>query len=95
MTNLQRLNLVRQKLADWVQAAGSCEASEVRETYLVCDGFYCGRRFQVGPFTAVWFAEENQLKIYAEQDGLVAALELDQETLPSTNENVAEVRRAA
>ena len=34
------------------------------ETILIRNGFYCGRRFAVEGAHAVWFCEENQIKVY-------------------------------
>ena len=39
----------------------------IEEAILIRDGFYCGRRFRCGPLEAVWFIEEDQLKIYNQQ----------------------------
>jgi len=36
----------------------------VQETLLIRDGCYCGRRFVAGSFSAVWFIEEGEIKIY-------------------------------
>ena len=36
----------------------------LNETALVRDGAYCGHRFMAGKFQAVWFFEENEIKIY-------------------------------
>ena len=35
------------------------------ESLLIRNGHYCGQRFQSGPLTAVWFAEEDQIKFHA------------------------------
>jgi hypothetical protein len=34
-----------------------------RETILIRDGSYCGRRFEAAGGHAIWFAEEDQLKL--------------------------------
>jgi hypothetical protein len=46
------------------------ETGEVRETILIRDGYYCGRRYHRGGLQAIWFIEENQLKFHA-PDGSV------------------------
>jgi hypothetical protein len=46
------------------------ESGEVRETILIRDGYYCGRRYHLGGLQAIWFIEENQLKFHA-PDGSV------------------------
>jgi hypothetical protein len=46
-------------------------AMELRETILIRDGAYCGRRFENDQASAIWFVEEDQLKVYR-ADGSVA-----------------------
>lgn len=43
------------------------------ESILIRDGFYCGRRFQAAQHHAIWFMEEDQLKIH-DTDGSVVAV---------------------
>ena len=49
---------------------GASQEDPIEEAILIRDGFYCGRRFQCGELKAVWFVEEDQLKIY-DQEGVV------------------------
>ena len=49
---------------------GASQEDPIQEAILIRDGFYCGRRFQCGELQAVWFVEEDQLKIY-NQEGVV------------------------
>ncbi len=42
-----------------------------RESILIQDGYYCGRRFECNGLKAIWFVEEDQVKIY-DRDGSVA-----------------------
>ena len=44
--------------------------SSIRETILVQNGYYCGRRFTGDDLHAVWFVEEGELKFYG-PDGTV------------------------
>jgi hypothetical protein len=44
--------------------------SAIRETILVQNGYYCGRRFTCNELHAVWFVEEGELKFYG-PDGAV------------------------
>lgn len=37
---------------------------ELRETILIRGGQYCGRRFELAGASAIWFVEENEIKIY-------------------------------
>jgi hypothetical protein len=44
---------------------------DLRETILIREGCYRGRRFESEHGYAVWFCEENQLKVYNGQGVLV------------------------
>ena len=79
MTNSQRLALVRTALTRWLSRNEDegIEATIERESILIRDGFFCGRRFQLGKFRAVWFIEEDQVKIYGADGSLVEVLESD------------------
>ena len=46
---------------------GASQEDPIEEAILIRDGFYCGRRFQCGELKAVWFVEEDQLKIYNQE----------------------------
>ena len=61
---------VRQLVMQTFTELGSRSVAPPRETLLICDGNYFGRRFARDEFRAVWFIEENQLK-FSGQDGLV------------------------
>ena len=63
--------------------------SDINETALIRDGVYCGQRFVAGGLSAVWFFEENQVKIYDDQQGLVRVERLEQDVEPTP------LRRAA
>ena len=41
---------------------GAPKDQKIRETMLIRNGNYCGHKFQLGPFQAVWFIEEDELK---------------------------------
>ena len=43
----------------------------LREAVLIRDGHYCGHRFSRGELSAVWFFEEDQIKIYGRDRKLV------------------------
>ena len=46
----------------------------MREKILIRDGTYCGHRFACDEFQAVWFIEENEIKIYGNQGRVVRVL---------------------
>lgn len=84
MTNSQRLSLVRSALRQWISqhqadATGLQEAAS--EAMLIRDGFFCGRRFRFTNYQAVWFLEEDELKIRDDEgnvQALLSANEIDQ-----------------
>lgn len=80
MTNSQRLSAVRQKLQDWFMDQRTDDRWEVRESILIRQGFYCGRRFDFAGFRAVWFVEEDQVKIYRRDGALVATFQPVEQT---------------
>lgn len=71
MTNAMRLEEVRGFLESWFRKAHPSNPWSATESILISDGHYCGRRFAFGPYTAIWFVEENQVKIF-DPDGSVA-----------------------
>lgn len=52
---------IRQRLAEFGAPLGESMA----ESCLLQDNSYCGRRFSLGGYQAVWFLEENEIKFYA------------------------------
>jgi len=51
-------------------------AQSLHETILIRDGFFCGRRFQWESHTAVWFAEEQQIKFYGPDGALCERIDV-------------------
>ena len=83
MTNSQRLATVRDRLIRWLanrNAASSTPGGEppaaaiVSESILIRDGYYVGRRFNLGSYRAVWFLEEDELKLYHASGELACVL---------------------
>jgi hypothetical protein len=52
-------------------------SSNVRETILVQNGYYCGRRFTCNELQAVWFVEEGELKFYGPDGTVLKVTETD------------------
>jgi hypothetical protein len=81
MTNSQRLSQVRSALRQWISVQQP-DASDLHqaasEAMLIRDGFFCGRRFRLNDFQAVWFMEEDELKIRDSGGGVLALLTGDQ-----------------
>jgi hypothetical protein len=55
---------VRERVAEVFAQLGGDAGEELRETILVSDGAYFGRRFDGPRGHAIWFVEEDQLKFY-------------------------------
>jgi hypothetical protein len=51
------------------------------ESILIRDGYYCGRRFESEVAYAVWFLEENQIKVHGPDGSVIKVLE-PQGTVP-------------
>ena len=79
MTNSQRLAAVRRCLDRWLEKQQSDAQSdgdtEISDAMLIRGGFYVGRKFQLGPYHAVWFMEEDEIKIHDTAGAVVAKLD--------------------
>ncbi len=71
MTNSQRLIAVREYLRTWFLDRNEEAEWEVTESIMIRDGFYCGRNFRFATHRAVWFVEEEQVKIYGPDGALL------------------------
>lgn len=81
MTNSQRLALVRACLVQWLadrrepgESSAGSEHPILGESVLIRNEFYCGRRFHTAEHQAVWFIEEDELKIYRNSGELESVL---------------------
>lgn len=63
MTHAQLTDQVRQIVIAAFASLGVAHPQECRESILIHDGNYCGRRFETEGAHAVWFVEENQIKV--------------------------------
>ena len=79
-----------QRARQYVQAAflQMNVRDEVAETALIRDGIYCGHRFSAGNLSAVWFFEENEVKIYNQDRKLLRVDTVHEQPQPT-------LRRAA
>ncbi|WP_149752693.1 hypothetical protein [Rubripirellula obstinata] len=85
MTNSQRLTTVRSAIEGYLasQADQPGSTDEVDcviaiESILIRDEHYCGRRFSTSTHRAVWFIEEDQVKIFTADQSLCCVLKADQ-----------------
>jgi len=63
MTNSQRLDAIRGYLKRWFATQTDGQPWEASESILIREGFYCGRCFHLPGFRAVWFFEEDEVKV--------------------------------
>ncbi len=67
--NSSQTETVRKSFRDFVRRHSGAEPpSSMLETTLIRDGSYCGRRFSLLGYSLIWFLDEQQIKLYA-QDG--------------------------
>lgn len=55
---------VRQLVAEAFARAGIPQPADFTESILIKCGNYCGRKFLASGGHAIWFVEENQVKLY-------------------------------
>lgn len=70
---------VRENVRQILLAHG-VETESLEESILIRDGYYCGRRFTAKGLQAVWFVEENELKVFNADGSLLLVTEAVTET---------------
>ncbi len=70
LVNAQTL---RDSLARWLNLPQEQAQDLIRETILVRNGAYCGRRFTAERHSLTWFVEENQIKLTGPDGRLLLA----------------------
>jgi hypothetical protein len=71
MQHAHLLDRVRETVRTVFLSQGLTSVDDLCETILIRDGFYCGRSFACGELRAVWFVEENVLKFFDRENGLL------------------------
>lgn len=96
MTNSQRLAAVRRCLDRWLEKQQSDEQSdgdtEISDAMLIRGGFYVGRKFQLGSYRAVWFMEEDEIKIHDAAGAVVTKLDSAAIDLASHQASTSDLR---
>lgn len=67
----ERTEQIRQQIRSALIDAGAAADSGIRETILIRDGHYCGRRFESDGFQAIWFIEEDEVKYFGPDGDLL------------------------
>jgi hypothetical protein len=62
---------VRCLINDLLVQYGAPSQAETRESLLIREGTYCGHRIKKGDFHAVWFIEEDQVKVFGPDGALL------------------------
>lgn len=58
MRHVSQVQLVRERVAQAFAEQELASDQEIRETILIRNGCYCGRRFETDGGHAIWFCEE-------------------------------------
>ena len=66
---------VRQRVTETFAQIGFEPEDSLRESILIRDGAYCGRRYESSQGHAIWFVEEDQLKFYRPDGSVMRVLE--------------------
>ncbi len=74
MQHAELLESIRQLARDAFSNLGAQVPVEISENILIRDEMYCGRRFQCGELHAIWFVEEDEIKIYGDSGALVRVM---------------------
>lgn len=70
MPHAELTQYVRQLVAEAFARANMPQPTEFTESILIKGGNYCGRRFVGTGGHAIWFVEENQVKVYSAEGRL-------------------------
>ena len=76
MDILQVLQRVRSVIRETFTEFGASPDEGWSESMLIRDGFFCGRRFKCAGLQAVWFMEEQEVKFFDRDGGVVRVLDL-------------------
>ena len=88
MGHVQRLDQIRSLIRRTFAEFGGLAEHAPRETMLIRDGFFCGRRFEADGLQAVWFTEENEVKFFDRTGAIVRVVGLTLE-IPQTEQSKA------
>lgn len=70
MQHAELLEAIRQLARHAFSHLGAQLPIEISENILIRNEMYCGRRFRCGELHAIWFVEEDEIKIYGENGAL-------------------------
>jgi hypothetical protein len=64
---------IRLGLAEYLGISVEAAEARMRETILIMQGHYCGRRFSIDGYSLTWFLEEDQIKLVGPDGKVLAA----------------------
>ena len=74
MRHVSQVQMIRERVTQAFAEQGLASTTEIRESILISNGCYCGRRFETEGGHAIWFCEENQLKLYGPQGNVIRVI---------------------
>ena len=73
MSAVTPVEKIRIAITEQLVVFGLTRPESLRETILIRDGLYCGRKFQTENHVVVWFIEEDEIKFFNSVGELVKA----------------------
>jgi len=89
MPHAQLTEAVRRLVAETFSRLRVDGAEEIRESILIRQGIYCGRRFEAAGGHAIWFAEENQIKVFHNSGHVAHVLQLASDSIAPPAQRLA------
>jgi hypothetical protein len=89
MDDVQRLGQIRSLICQTFSEFGGSVDRMPRETLLIRDGFFCGRRFESDGLQAVWFTEEDEVKFFDRNGAILRVVELVSDNLQVEHQKAA------
>ena len=74
MQHADTLDRIRRTIRGVFAELGSGQELAISEHILIRSDQYCGRRFRCGAFAAVWFIEEDEIKVHGSDGTVVRVL---------------------
>ena len=74
MPHESRTEQIRNYISNELVRLGADVNTSLRETLLIRSGNYCGHRFKLGQFHAVWFIDEDQIK-FSGPEGMIQSVQ--------------------
>lgn len=68
---------LRSRFASYLESQQIRVNEPFRESLLIQDGYYCGRRFSFNGYQMVWFIEEQQIKLFSPEGELTMTCGVD------------------